>query len=334
MKLDFTKLRPKIKNYIDLYYKEKEKIEEIIKIDASELAITDFKYYKNFFTPIIQSVLIERQIDKFNRNITNFRDVSKQSIKKKIQKKILSNNTKYDSYSDLSEYESSKNIIKTYKNYPYLKCIDQYLDKSDIVGSGAYATVFKINNKLVVKISDISIYGNIDKFCREDLDFCIKKELDISKKAGDLDIGPKIYKHYICKVSQNEYYLIIYMEYINGSTLRDWLDNIDDNNDFYKLQKKKIFKKLRTKLNLMHKHHIYHQDLHSANIMITNQNGILDVFIIDFGRGADPINLAKVNKIRDKLMIEDILEAESLDTNIYSFVTSKLIKNKDITIIF
>ncbi len=338
MKIDFTVIRPQIKKYVDLYYKNKHKLVELEHIDFNELEMIDFRFLKNFFTPIIHALIVERQINRINnKSKKNFRDISKN---REIYKFNDTYKTDKNSRSDKTEKTNKKykNIIKKqntegYKSYPYLKCIDNlFLDKDDIIGRGLYATVFKISHNIAVKISDLSKYGNNDKYCEDDLYFCIKKELQLSKKAGDLGIGPKIYNHYICKVSKNEFYLIIYMEHINGPTLKKWLENFNDT-DLFLLQKKQIFKKIKQKLDLMHKNHIYHKDLHSGNILVTEKNGILDVIIIDYNRALNDYDLEKVNKMKDNLMIEKILEQNSLETDIYTYITRQIIKNKDIHVI-
>jgi tRNA A-37 threonylcarbamoyl transferase component Bud32 len=146
--------------------------------------------------------------------------------------------------------------------------------KMEYIGGGEYGKIFKIDENRCVKFINISeVLHNLSY-----IDF--QNEVEISKIAGELGVGPKIYDTYVCVNDANSTcYGIIYMEYVKGVTLTDFL---------YKYYSKgnvaTIRRLLEEKINKLHNAGILHSDLHSDNVMVIMQGSeVKDVVIIDFG---------------------------------------------------
>jgi tRNA A-37 threonylcarbamoyl transferase component Bud32 len=129
------------------------------------------------------------------------------------------------------------------------------IDYSKKIGKGQKGTVYLTNKKnVVVKIIDKSNYQ--------------KNEYLYSKKAGELRIGPKIYK----KIKKDDK-IFIYMQKVD-IILKDWLlkkHSEETYNEAY-IKIVKLLKKL-------HKNNIIHGDIQMGNIAKIKNRWVL----IDYG---------------------------------------------------
>jgi tRNA A-37 threonylcarbamoyl transferase component Bud32 len=92
----------------------------------------------------------------------------------------------------------------------------------------------------------------------------IKREIYISKLAGDNGLSPKVHDYF--QFGDNIYMIM--------DKLDETLENMMYDNKFPML-----YKKVQNKINLIHDLGIVHKDLKLDNIMVKGD----DVFIIDFG---------------------------------------------------
>ena len=144
----------------------------------------------------------------------------------------------------------------------------------EYLGSGEYGKIFKIDETRCVKFIAISEQLNNLRY----IDY--RNEIEISKVAGDHGISPKIYDSYVCVNNKDSScYGVIYMEYIKGLTLSDFLYK------YYSKENVLIIRRLlEEKINKLHNLGILHSDLHSDNVMVVmDGSNIKDVVIIDFG---------------------------------------------------
>jgi tRNA A-37 threonylcarbamoyl transferase component Bud32 len=139
-------------------------------------------------------------------------------------------------------------------------------------GKGYYGSVYESNKKnIVIKVINHKYYNN--------------NEYIFAKKAGELGIGPKIYK----KVKKNNN-ILIYMKKVD-IMLNEWL---------LKKHTKKIYKDTYKKLLLLvtklHENNIVHGDIHMGNIGMLKKRWVL----IDFGKSHNIKNnkYSHVNIIR------------------------------------
>ena len=156
-------------------------------------------------------------IDKLNMEISNKEiDNNKRIIIENIFKKFGNDN----------KNEKVSNKIKSKK--PNLKgenkCFTDYKVIREL-GSGAFGTTFlteKKEKQYAIKQIEIRLNPWNDKL-NVQIDN-IKKEIEISIKMGEINIGPKIYDYYMCK-TMGKLSVYIVMDYMNLGTLKDWLQN-------------------------------------------------------------------------------------------------------------
>lgn len=127
---------------------------------------------------------------------------------------------------------------------------------SNILGGGIDGTVYnaKSKNKDVV----IKIYSS---YLPKQWPSIYNNESKLSKKAGDLGLGPKVLDYFLDK----DRYPHIVFEKIIGITLQEYFDA-------FGFIDKKLYNKVLKKINYMHENNIYHGDLQPQNIMISINN--------------------------------------------------------------
>jgi len=204
----------------------------------------------------------------------------------KISKNLY--NTSHIDYNIINFFKNYVDFIKIKKLLKY-KTINvenmnelDYINKKYIsknvpimLGSGAYGKVYKLNEKICVKIEKVNIqYGGYSNIERKN------NELEISKICGLKNISPKVYfNEIIFNKYYSTFYYYTYMKNINGITLEKYLEKKDSNKNIQKI--KKI---LKNKINKIHKLGYLHYDIHNGNIMIElKDNSLKNLYIIDFG---------------------------------------------------
>jgi predicted Ser/Thr protein kinase len=169
-----------------------------------------------------------------------------------------------------SYWESSGIRIET---NDYYKCKKQLTMTK--IGNGMFGTVYKVPVKPCMKNipSDVKVVAvkieniNYSEFYTPTQ---LKTVIDISHKASQLGIAPKLYDVFILKQS-DVFVLVKVYEYIEGTT---W-GNFKSKTDY-----KHAFDQLKHHIHVMNEAGIIHHDLHSGNVMISNGK----VYIIDFDR--------------------------------------------------
>jgi predicted Ser/Thr protein kinase len=144
-----------------------------------------------------------------------------------------------------------------------------------LLGQGGQGAVYKYNTNKVVKISRKTNTNKNNRF---------KHEHYISKKAGNMNIGPKVYNIGNIKANNGQNYLWYTMNLLSGKPIKQ-------------IANKQIYKKnAYNKVKRLHNAGISHFNLHEDNIFITN-NGRL--FIIDYGasgKSNTPVTNNQINK--------------------------------------
>ena len=158
-----------------------------------------------------------------------------------------------------------------------VKCLKNPDDaqKLKYIGSGEYGSIYKLDDKTCIKFINITQTLNNLKY----VDFL--KEVNMSTIAGSIGVAPKIYDTYVCINDEDSTcYGIIYMEFIQGITLTNYLDKIHSQNN-----KNKLRKLLEEKIIKLHTAGIMHNDLHSDNVMVIldSNDQLKDIKMIDFG---------------------------------------------------
>jgi Kae1-associated kinase Bud32 len=134
-----------------------------------------------------------------------------------------------------------------------------------LIAQGAEAKLFRDGNQLIKdRVSKGYRIEFLDKKLRKRRS---KKEAKILAKLGELGLSPKLIEHEDHKIT---------MEYIDGVTLRDYI-----NQKNYK----DLMKELAEKIAIIHNNGIIHGDLTTSNFVLKGKRNIKKnrIFFIDFG---------------------------------------------------
>jgi serine/threonine protein kinase len=202
----------------------------------------------------------------------------------------------------------------------------------ELIGKGYSGNIYKNTNNSVLKVISLNKrYTPNSRVSQK-----IETELKITKLAGQLEIGPKVFDDFMCCDLNKECYYGLYIEYIPGLTLCEYIRNNKNEKD-YKSNRKKIMKILDKKLKIMYKNNIIHGDLHDDNILIkmnNTNNTPEDVYIIDFGKSS----VFNPKESKDKLIKKDKDKLDSYITliekgiiksdKLYDFIAFKIATKK------
>jgi tRNA A-37 threonylcarbamoyl transferase component Bud32 len=232
----------------------------------------------------------------FDMMYEKYSKMNKVQIEKRKQK-LKNDYEKRFSGKDRQNYISQSKFIefciKSNKNYLKLKidnvpiyfpsntkkkdvCFKEYTKEKEL-GSGFFGKTYlasKLDAKYAIKVQNISSNQEIKM---------VKNEAKLAKKGSDLGISPKIYDSFFClnKGAKDTLKFFIIQEYMNEGDLKSWLKK---GNTISPKMKKKLIKKIE----IMHQNQIVHNDLHTGNIFVKQQqNGEMELFIGDFGISYD-----------------------------------------------
>tara|TARA_B100001248_G_C27377998_1_gene455369 strand:+ start:132 stop:1043 length:912 start_codon:yes stop_codon:yes gene_type:complete len=259
-----------IEKYIDKKF-EKTKLIDLKKIEKLYNAV--LKYIKKLSNEQHTQLMLQFSKHKVDIEIvqilTNmFWRIDNKSIIKKQNTKIKDNFKKFE-----------PKIQGTYCCFGDYKVIHE-------LGSGAYGTVYlveKDKKKYAIKTQNIYI-NNIYVSLNDNLKM-IKNEIDITKKMGEINIGPKLHDYYICQPDMNKISIFMIMEWMTEGSLNNWLQN----NKLTKSQETSILKKIKK----MHEAGIVHADIHDQNIFVTKKKSKFEFYIGDFGLSKTVKDLVK-----------------------------------------
>ena len=167
------------------------------------------------------------------------------------------------------EYKNNYVIHFTQKYYPI-----------KITGAGAFGLVIsaiemKTKEKLAVKIIDKKKVGCATNIESLNYQFKLLKNLD----------NPRIMKIY--DILDNKRYVFIFMELVEGGTLKDLIiHRYLDNNIFYLFRDSEcstIMKGLLEALKYLHQNNIIHRDIKPENILFKRKNDLNSLVLCDFG---------------------------------------------------
>ena len=164
------------------------------------------------------------------------------------------------------------------RDFPYELGIDmKYLRTID---HGAFGTVLHVldlttNKDMAVKVinKNATRYSHIDK---------MKEEVSILRILSH----PNIVKFYGYIETTNQ--LLIKMEYIKYGSLKQWIKKRDK---ITEEEASIILKKILSAIEYLHSKQICHRDIKPENIMLSEENDLNSIKIIDFGLSAQNFDL-------------------------------------------
>ena len=155
-------------------------------------------------------------------------------------------------------------------DFPYELGFDmKYIET---IGKGAFGTVihvfdFSSKKDIAVKVinKNMTKYSNINK---------IKEEISILRILNH----PHIVKFYGYMETNNQ--LLIKMEYIKYGTLKEWIKRKEKISEE---EASTIIGKILSAIEYLHRKRICHKDIKPENIMLSRENDLSSIKIIDFG---------------------------------------------------
>jgi len=170
--------------------------------------------------------------------------------------------------------EISLNDINSYQ-LPS-NCFQSHYKIIEYLGEGSFGKVFKareISTGRTVAVKKMSINHSEKKYSN------IIKEINLLKHLDH----PNIVKYY--DYFEEEDYIYLMMEYLEGGTLREYIKN---NENITENESRIIIKQLLTALSYLHYNcDICHRDVKPENIMFANKNDINELKLLDFGLSSD-----------------------------------------------
>ena len=140
------------------------------------------------------------------------------------------------------------------------------------IAQGAFGKVIHAREKSTNRDISVKIIDILDD--NEKLIKKVKEEISILKKLEHENIV-KFYGHI---EKQNQ--LLIKMEYLKYGTLSQWMNN---NKKITEEESSLILKKILSAIDYLHNNHICHKDIKPENIMLSKENDLNSIKIIDFG---------------------------------------------------
>lgn len=141
------------------------------------------------------------------------------------------------------------------------------IDKSQHIGTGGFANVYKYNDEMVIKVLKDEFKNH------ESVKHRFKREYNITKSLQDIDGIIEVYNY-----SENLFQHSYTMKFAN-STLYDYVIE----NKLSDYEKRQIILKIVEVMKLVHDRNIIHRDLSPQNILMIGN----DFVISDFGLGKD-----------------------------------------------
>jgi predicted Ser/Thr protein kinase len=193
------------------------------------------------------------------------------SMKSVIRGIILNNQA-----SDASYW--SKAGIRMVSPEEFNACLQKVRGNTKVLGQGYYGKVFdvptdacftkvpKAVKRVAVKVENLkSDYDSNQTADR------VSEATHIAKKAAALGIGPKMYDSFVTVNKDGVVQIIKIFEIVDGSS---W-----QNATWTPAKKQQALKSLEDAIQLMNKNGIIHHDLHTGNVMVTDEG---KVYIIDY----------------------------------------------------
>ena len=178
----------------------------------------------------------------------------------------------------------------------------KFLGEIDHGAFGNVIHVYETKKNLDLAIKVINKVGVGIQLIKE-----MKEEISILKKLNH----DNIVKFYGYSETNNQ--LLIKMEYIKYGTLSHWMKN---NQKITEEQASLILFKVLSAVEYLHSLHICHRDIKPENIMISKENDLASIKIIDFGLSAQQFNYLSNNEYCGTFIY---MAPEQIEKKLYHF---------------
>lgn len=164
-------------------------------------------------------------------------------------------------------------VMQNANDSKWLKFYIDDIDMYKIVGDGANGVVLKGKEQVLYRNCAIKIWLPNNKSIHYTTNQ--QQYIEEIRKLAKLN-NKNIIQIHTAKTDKNGYCYSI-MEWFKGTTLREW---IEQNGGCYFEDRKDIFLEIMNTLKECHEIQVYHGDLHTNNIMISDD---INIKILDFG---------------------------------------------------
>jgi tRNA A-37 threonylcarbamoyl transferase component Bud32 len=209
-------------------------------------------------------------------------------------------------------------------------CLKRPLKFKKMLGEGYFGKVYKVSSSMAVKIVNLDRERHMRNEKRNGLKAKIEAEFELSKRAGVLGVGPKIYDCYTCCSQDGACFQVMYMQLLQGMTLREWIESNPS-----EALKQKVKDMLKVQLAVLHNNKIMHSDLHQENVLVIgNRKNASGLYIIDYGLATNFKNRV-ARSIEYERNVEHLFEDwRKYDGDrggeIETYVIGRMLDNKDI----
>jgi serine/threonine protein kinase len=286
----------------------------------------------------------KKMIDIYDKNLNHYMKISREKKDKELYKLVTSKKYKTDSF----KYKLDKlyNLFNKVNNQQ-ISTRDMNKIKLYIGAKHIHTSLKKVNEYTVIKELGKGLYGSVSLVTKNGkqyaikvenslqqpyqltiLEYCIKikNEYNLLIETSKLKLSPKVYDiiFYYDK-TKNMMESFIIMDYIDSIPLQIYIKNKELTENDIKALNRMIIK--------LHKHNIYHTDIHSENILVNLKNKKYSKFIlIDFGRSVDVSTIKQSHQKHNTNYFRNMISNGY--TNIDSLLAiNKIMSDKKINII-
>jgi serine/threonine protein kinase len=253
-------MRYKKATYINIYKNEEKYFLQSDFKENKEFIINESMY--NFINFFVEYITFEDVYNKYKlfiqENQEKLKDILLNFFNDLINEKVLINEKEQEPLvkqkfsKKIEDKISDFKIIETIASSNNLEIYKVCYNDSVFVAKGYFKDKFTFNK-------------NFDLFSNN-----LKYEAKILNILFDIE-----YVNRIFEIIENEEHIFIFLEFIEGSNLYEYLNH----NKLNKIQKNNLIKIIVKTFSLIHNKGIIHGDIHFGNIMINNGNP----HVIDFG---------------------------------------------------
>ncbi len=174
---------------------------------------------------------------------------------------------------------STTYVVKNGKKQETIQaCLNLTKNDYKMIDQGWFGTVYQIprsdsKEKLAVKVerADHEYWGQLDP--NSNPIEILEASTKLAEKAGELGIGPKIYRYFTCMHNGIPFFITI-MQFIDGMNFLEWQKGKSPD------QVSAVVKTVREHITALGNVGILHNDVHAGNVMISKDGKI---YIVDYG---------------------------------------------------
>ena len=206
----------------------------------------------------------------------------------------------------------------------FAQCLAKVEERTRVVGSGAYGTMFDVpahscmkNIPRSVKHVGVKVEKLREYYEPQQSPLRVKEAANIAKKAAKLNIGPELYDVFVTRNEENNIVIVKVFELIDGKSWNDmeWKSPA---------KKHKAVEELHKAILTMNKAGIIHHDLHGGNVMV-HKSGKIYIVDYDLARFVNKEEEKALSYFNDTLPSEYDINETTTDNGLH-YIYTKLVE--------